>query len=418
MLVDGSSIASKPLNIRESVARLILAGDDEARAASIELAAAGLWDAAIRLAIVWKVAAPLSQRIAGLALDPGPARALLRQMTTAAFVQSSRAARKGVSALQALQKAQIPAAAFKGLASIAGVYRSLAERFIGDADILVKREDLEAALTCLRAAGFQPHLPGEFSDYTSFMRQSPAFAGNLALALNDSEGNEIDLHWNLGISSGAVTIARLLERAKPATLFDTEIPIVSPADALILTSHHAVRENLAPDVTLRDVLDIQAWCLHLEAGGALAAALEQASSAGLAAPLLAIINIPLQFNPAGPLKSAATILTGLARKRDVETARQLTNLFIAQIARSSLNRDLPYLFRLASLRQIAASILSGWSTHRRFMEDMETRNLGRPLPISRRMGLFLGAALHLTPARIRELRALSRAKEAFQNNRT
>ena len=407
---------ANPLNSRELLVRLLLADDAQARFASLEFSRLDKWPEAVRLASLWKVLPTLNRRVAALGADVGgSAQSTLHRMTAAGFVRSARSARKGVNALVELRQKGIPAAAFKGLAAIAGLYRTPRDRFIGDVDILIRQKDLNAALACLETLGFKPDLPGEFPDYVSFMRHSPAFAGNFSVALRDADQSEIDVHWRLGISGQASGTEQLIQRAREAELFGSAIPIVAPADNLILTSHHAVRENLTPDTTLRDVLDIEAWCLQLAAGGELQTALEYVASIGLTSSLLAIINIPPVFHSDSAVEPVAELLQRLARKTEVRTASQLTNLFVFQVHQGPLNRDLSYLFHPRSLRQIAGSFLKGWSKHRRFMQDMEIKNSGRPLPISDRIRFLVRAFAGLMPAQLRMIRALAKVRGTYQN---
>lgn len=406
---------ANPLNSRELLVRLLLADESQARFAGLEFSRLDKWPEAIRLASLWKVLPTLNRRVAALGTDVGDsAQSTLNRMTAAGFALSARSARKGVNALVELRQKGIPAAAFKGLAAIAGLYRTPRDRFIGDVDILIRQEDLNAALVCLEALGFKPDLSGEFSDYVSFIRRVPTFAGNFSAALRDAEQGVIDVHWRLGISGQASGTAQLIQRAREAELFGSAIPIVAPVHSLILTSHHAVRNNLTPDRTLRDVLDIEAWCLQLAACGELQTALEYVASTGLASPLLAMMNIPPVFNSDSAIKPAAELLQGLARKREVRIAEHLTNLFVLQVHQEPLNKNLSYLFHPRALRQIAGSFLKGWSKHRSFMRDMEIKTLGRPLPISARIRFLVRAFARLTPAQVRMIGALAKVKETYQ----
>jgi hypothetical protein len=139
------------------------------------------------------------------------------------------------------------------------------------------------------------------------------------------------------------------------------------------------------------------------------------ASIGLASPLLAIMNIPPVFNSDSAAKPAAELLQRLARKTEVRTARQLTNLFVLQVHKGPLNKHLCYLFDPRSLRQIAGGFLNGWSRYRSFMQDMEIKNSGRPLPISGRIRFLVRAFAGLMPAQLRMIRALAKVKGTYQN---
>jgi len=403
------------LNSRELLVRLLLADEVQARFSCLEFSRLDRWPEAVCLASLWNVVPTLNRRVAAFGVDVGDsARSTLHRTTAARFVRSAWVARKGVKALVELRQKGIPVAAFKGLAAIAGLYCTPRDRFIRDVDVLIREEDLNATLVCLRALGFQPDLPGEFPDYVSFMRHSPAFAGNFSVALRDADGCEIDVHWRLGISGQAMGTGQFIQRTGEAELFGTAIPIVAVPDSLILTSHHAFRENLAPDFALRDVLDIEAWCLKLAACGELHSGLGYVVSLGLASPLLANLSIPLEFNSESAIKPAVEFLRGLVRKNEIRTAKELTDLFVLQVRQGPLNRDLTYLFHPGSVRQIAAGFLNGWSGHRSFMQDMEIKNWGGALPISRRMRLFFRALAGITPAQLRMILALAKVRGAYQ----
>jgi hypothetical protein len=403
--------------VREALLRLLLSDLAQAETVADELSRRRQWSQAVVLGAAWGVLPRLRQRLSALRVDlGGPARSDLRKLTAAAVARSTLRARKGVKVLEHLERRGIPAAAFKGLAAIASLYHGPQDRMIGDVDILIREEDLEAAISGLAELGFRPDLEGSLANWLAFVRRAPGFAGNEALALSDAEKCEVDLHWRLGTHpSPELETPRVIARAQTVEVLGTPVRVVSPGDGLLLSAHHAIRENLVPEAVIRNLLDIEGWCGLLAGRGELEAALERARACGLGAPLLALTSVLARFDSSSAARPAAALLQGTATREDSRAAGRLADLFLFQARQGRVSKDVVYLFHPRALRQIAASLLMGWQRHRRLMKAMETKLRGKPLPLSERLGGLVRSLLHLTPARLRMLRTLVRVKEGYQS---
>ena len=148
--------------------------------------------------------------------------------------------------LGALRDARIPAVALKGLATGAWLYPRAEDRAVSDADILVRRGDLGAALDLLRGAGFA------FEPIPT--RSRWGFIGDASFQplLAPDGGTNIDLH----VEGDAWPFARALtveEIFADATTY-AEIPAPSPTHCLLLAASHAARDLFTVD-SIKTVVD-------------------------------------------------------------------------------------------------------------------------------------------------------------------
>jgi hypothetical protein len=401
--------------VREFLVQLLFSDGPRTAELCKRVSLAGMWPGVIRTAAAWSVVPVLNQRVTACGCEIGPeASALLRKVAAANFARSGFVAQGGVAALGALEAGGLAAAAFKGCAAMASLYRSPQQRTIRDVDILVRPEDLEAALRRLEEAGFRTATPTEVREVIPFARHSPAFAGNLSVPLRSPDGREVDLHWRIGIARRGLSTGELIGRARRAELFGATIPVTAPGDCMVLTAHHAFRENLSPDAAMRDLLDVEAWCGALAARGELRTELERAVALGSLVPLLAMTGIAVAYRPDSPAWEGMEALDALAGARERKTAARLTALFKEQVRAGALNRDLSYLAHPRSLREIAAGVLGGWKRHSAQMRKLEEKNDGRALPLGARLRGLGQSLAELTPARARMIRALARVKEDYR----
>lgn len=389
----------------------ILFGDPAAAQEAAEaLSANGNWPAVLQMAMGWCVSSQLTDAIGALDCHPPKQewRDFRRTMILTFAVSSSRAA-KGVAALRQLSQAGIPAAAFKGLASAARLYRSAGKRTIKDADLLVNRRDLEAALESLAAIGFVPLEAHKIDRLESFLENSPGFSGNKAIVLYGAEGHEIDLHWSVG---EGLDTAALLARSQEVTLFETAVRIVAPEDRIVLTARHAVRENLTIDMIGRDLFDIRLSYDLMDRQGTLVAACNSVTGSSLIG-LLAMTGIlqALHYGEGG-VKKAHAILAARASKKDRRIAAQLNDVFFYQVREGALSKDLLYLTHSRPVLQILAGAWLNWSEYRDLMRSLEEKSQGAEVPIGRRLRMLATNVRKTGLAQFRAIRALARLKFA------
>jgi hypothetical protein len=400
--------ASSPAHVREALVTLLLNDGAAATACAARLAQDGGWDAVCELAELWNVVPNLRARLATLRTElPPRARQNLFERFQRSFAAATLEARRGVVMCRYLEDQGIPVVVFKGLASIAHLYRGApSERMIKDVDLLIRPQDLEPALKALQAAGMQREDGGSLNDYLAFVKNSPGFAGNEAITLRGDGQADLDVHWSFGPQTHPEFQAdAIVARSEMVSLFGTSIRVSAPGDGLMLSAHHSIRETFAPDHMLRDVLDTARWLDLLEARGSLGDALRRAELCRMDTPVLAL----------------AEILVHRSGRRRVAPPRaavsHLATLFEAQVSEGPIAKDFTYLADGHAIRQIVTGVLGGWKRYRAQMAAFETQLSGEPLPLRERLALRVQQLRRFNARRWRLLRTLARAKSAYQRHR-
>jgi hypothetical protein len=372
------TIASKSGNRRALEPLLIeLLLGDESRAETARKQLEQSLDKAGETAELWKVLPQFLERTQSCKHPPKTRRAYM-----AAYGRSSQRIARARPAIDALTKANIAVAAFKGLASIAMLYGDPRRRSIHDVDLLIRPADLTNALKILDRHNFRPQGVADIAEYRHFVANAPGFAGNQAIALYDGEGGEIDLHWEL--RGSGLNVDDILQRAVEAQ----QLPVVSPADALTLTAHHAVRENLAVAGACRDLLDIRLWCHRLQETGTIATVAGQCARSPRASSVLAAANILGNYAPAGPAVLLAAALECLLSPAQCRAARELGRLFHYQLQQGALDNDVLFLVHSRPWLLILRGLSLGWPGYRRTMRSLETQ-LEQDRPLHRRLLTFV-----------------------------
>ncbi len=295
------------------------------------------------------------------------------------YAQSASRASKAIVAIAALQKAGIATVAFKGIASMAVLYRDPKRRTIGDADLLISRTDLTASLSCLEAAGFVRRGVETLEQYLQFVDHAPRFAGNKAIALYGEDGAEIDLHWE--IAGSGLRVDDVLKRSRTAPLMGSTIPVVDSMDGFLLTVHHAIREDLGIENVCRDLLDARLWCEHLRETGGLEDAIARTMACGRAIPALAVATILGGYDDRSAAARAAQLLRDATSSAERKSAALLVELFSYQMGNGRIGKDVLYLVHTRPWRQIVKGLGTGWSGYLQSMKSMEKQvNEETPLP--------------------------------------
>lgn len=365
------------MNSREDLIDVLIGGADVAARAAERLSRENDWLAIFDLAAIWSVVPNLRKRLMELRTPLSPSlKNRLFALFREAHVSSTLQARRGVSVCRKLEEQGFPAVVFKGLASIAHLYGgNPSARTIKDVDILVREQDLEGALVVMENMGLKPDHSDSFAGYAAFVRNSPGFAGNQALSMSGSGLGELDVHWSLGPAPAAeFRVEAMIERSGWVNLFGDQVRVVSPGDGLLLSAHHAVREDFAADGMLRDVLDGSAWLNLLEQRGELRECLERARRCRIEDAVLAL----------GGILAAKGGMVGEAIRLSPNAA-ELARLFWLQARNGPLGKDLTYLADPHSIRQILRGALSGWAGYNAHMKVFETKLSGKPVSLPRRL---------------------------------
>ncbi|QOY87567.1 nucleotidyltransferase family protein [Paludibaculum fermentans] len=358
-----------PDGLAPLLAELVLGATGRARRAAQAIADGnGCLDGTNR-AIQWKVLPQFAEGVSGVSMAPLETLHLRRELLRARG-DTARRATKAVSGIAALEAAGVRALVFKGLASMAVLYRDAPSRTIHDADLLVMPQDVPQAVACLEANGFHREDGGTLAEYTQFVENSPGFAGNQAITLY-TDGSEIDLHWEL--HGCGVKAEELLSRSRKERLHDQWIIVPDPVDALLLTIRHVVRENFAADMICRDLMDTKLRCEVLERDGELHSAMTRIVEAGVEVPALAVLGVLSSYDEGTPASRACRYLEGLVSPVSRASAARLVELFHYQMRHGALPKDVFYLVHSRPLRQIARGLGTSWSSYRRNMKVIEQK---------------------------------------------
>jgi hypothetical protein len=385
--------------------KLLIGADAQSRQAAETIAAIDEWHALVDLCARWKLLPALEARLAALGLAiPAEERAELSRQTVPAFVQSTLCVRAGATALAALQDARIPCAGFKGLATLAYLYSGPRSRTLQDVDVLTRPQDVEAALTVLEAAGFTrlPDVP--WDEYVAFLRNSPGSAGNEAVSLRDAQGGAVDLHWRLG----GLNIESLLAETRTMQVLGRTMPLIAPGHGMLLSVHHALRNDFVPADVARDVCDFAQWQLLIGREPRFDRLAADAQQWGLSTALLALEEIVAELQEIPPLRPSPT-----ATHSDRKKGRQIAALYFYQLREASMNTDLTYLVSPGSALQVISGLAADWKGYRATMRRSEAMNGEPSLPLHTRIWNLAKSAVGLSPQRWRQVRTLARSKDGM-----
>jgi hypothetical protein len=383
--------------------RLLVCDDARAGELAAEIGRRGHWQPVVELCGDWKLLASLEARLErrGIAL-PEMERRRMAERTQPAFVQTMLCLRAGAMALSALERAGIRCAGFKGLAALGYLYPGPRNRTLQDVDALISPRDVEPALTVLEEAGFKrfPEVP--LSEYVAFLRNSPGTAGNEAVSLRDERGGAVDLHWRLG----GMDVEMLLAGATPVEMLNRRLPMLGAGHCMLLSVHHALRNDFVPGDIGRDVSDFVHWQALLSRTGQWDAVSADAERWGLTAACAALARIVagLREEPEGKVPLEAS-------RADLAAGQRLAALYFSQLDLGPMNTDLAYLASPRSVLQVVSGLSGGWKAYRELMRQSETSNGEESLPLQVRLGRLVKSARGLSLSQWRQLRALSLAKD-------
>ncbi len=380
----------------------LLAGTPGTKASAAHaIATSEAWPAVIHHCRRWNVLPALAATIRGefLSLPAVEAAAVVRE-SAIDVLRTKVCLRAGCDTVRLLTDAGIPAVAIKGAAVVAELHPDGPRRVLKDVDVVIRPDTMPAALTLLESRGCRRSVgTGKLTEYITFVQNSPGAAGNEAISLTIGPGADLDLHWKLG----RIDVAALIDTARPAQLMGVEVPIVRPAFSLLLSVHHAVRNDFVPDQIARDVIDCTGWFARLADDPVESAvAREQAARWGLDEAVAAMSLIVRYFGHESWWCSTSSIPSG---------ATDLADLYLHQLDAGPINTDLAYLGSSRAVRQVLAGAWSGWRRYTDMMRAFEARNGEMSLPLWQRLRRLASAATRLSLREWRQLRTLARAKD-------
>jgi hypothetical protein len=178
-----------------------------------------------------------------LAAAPASVRAELHRGYCANAIRNTSFFNRLAVLLRALTEAGVEVIPLKGIPLAEFVYKNRALRRIGDADILVKVEDMAMAERTMRALGYAQESSPRFEAVRKFAQHIPPYkkAGSV----------DVELHWNIGnpMVGTAVDEKGLWARSGRAKIGEVEVGTLSPADMILhlcmhMSVHHMFREHL------------------------------------------------------------------------------------------------------------------------------------------------------------------------------
>ncbi len=394
---------STEVEVGLSAMRVLVSSDAPARLTAEEIVSRGQFMALVDLCGRWKLLAGLEARLAGLGVKlPEAECAQLAQRTQPAFVQTMLCLRAGTTALAALGEAGISCAGFKGMAALAYLYPGPRSRTLQDVDLLIPSRDVESALAVLEEAGFRRFPDAPWSEYVAFLRNSPGTAGNEAVSLRDERGGAVDLHWRLG----SLDVESLLADAAPLDMLNRRLPMLSASHCMLLSVHHALRNDFVPGDVARDVCDFAYWQALLNETGQWEAVQVDAERWGLSAACMALAQIVAELQ-----ENAGTEPPMAVSRANKAAAQDLAGLYFHQLMSGPINTDLAYLASSRPAVQVLRGLTRGWKGYRELMRQSEQSNGEVSLPLRARLWNLGKAMTGISLSEWRQLRALARAKD-------
>lgn len=374
----------------------LLLGDRERAAAAARLFDDQLgWLPAVAVCSDWGALPPFNRRIEELGISlEGPARDKVRRWTSAVFLRSAASLHQGAVALSALAGAGIDAVAFKGVAAVAALYRGPRDRTLGDADVLIRRRDLEAAVDTLEQIGFRLGIECRLADHIQFSQEHPN-AGNQSVSMFAPNGREVDLHWHMG----RVCVETVLADARQADVYGRTIRTASDAHGFLLDVHHILRNSFELDRAVRNLIDCHHWIEALVGRQQIEVVVGQAAAWGLGAPALATVQILARFRPTDAIATSVPAFRERLLQPERQVADALTECFFLQAAAEPWSLDLLKTLDGRGLYQFLRRTMTGVASYtpRATHNDEGTRSAP---PSFRRRLLGLGRALPRTRWRL------------------
>jgi hypothetical protein len=394
------------MKISPLLAGILLGQENVADSSADSIDRGKMWRDTIAVAVHWRVLPQLRSKLA--TLDAGLSESdsdLLKRLSTAAAAESALVCSATETAFRILGAAGIKAAAFKGIATVAAFGGGPASRMLSDADIMLNPEDVPRALECLSAAGFKADIARDMNAWKEMLEERAYRIHDYIDVVSDA-GARLDIHWRIRAPlADGLRIDDILSRAVPQKLSRGNITIVSPADSIILTAHHSVRDRLKPASVVKDLCDIQGSLARSSADLASQVA-NTASRSGLVVAVLSVLQILARFDGSDANKAFTHELRGRATAHEIRDARNLAALFELQL------NGKPVSDAVMGMSGISFPMLRRFaSSHVRGIVDSKYRKDKYPGdgPPSARESIssFVSAVASITPARLRAYRSLA-----------
>lgn len=405
-----------PVGIADAVSKLLLGNALAAVEAGEYLTQNNIWSRAVDVAGIWHVIPTLRKRLESLDIIVSPdQKERLQRLSIAAAAQTMLVAHRGATVLNELSKAGISTAVFKGVALLANLYKSPAERMVGDVDLLIKDEDLFRTSAVLHELGFTPQVSIGLDEWLSHIENRIHPTHDYLVFVDDSKV-ELDVHWKFGVDTeGTFSSPSIVDRAEEADLLGIAVRVATPADSMILTAHHVVRDYFRPGTSIKDLCDLAAWWNIQPERWQVKETVEHASECGLSKALLALWMILTDFNPESRAAEGVDALITTMTNEEQAQARRLRAFFHLQLQEGEVDQVLIGLtdFGLGKLKRFLAYETKIKRKRVAFQKLTESKR-GTRLPGLMRTYRLLRSMLRITPQRVSIYKAAVQERTFFQ----
>lgn len=145
--------------------------------------------------------------------------------------------------ISALERQNIPAIPFKGLALASEVYGDVSYRDAGDLDLLVHRQDIVRAVNLVESLGHRPIFPTSTPREAAYLRtltptrrQAYLLAHSEHHLVREDGLVNVDLHWAIALREFSVPIDTdgIWRRTSSAVICGRQVPALSAEDLLLV----------------------------------------------------------------------------------------------------------------------------------------------------------------------------------------
>ena len=326
------------LSPAEALAGILLGNRDTALESSRILDDRQLWQSALDISALWKVVPRFRLQVEAFNIKlPFDQMKRLQELSVSGTAWTMLVAHRGATAIKALADAGIQVCAFKGVGLLAGLYPSVANRTIGDVDLLLHHENLADAVNILHSIGFSPHVSIPVEEWLKHIsnRIHPTHG---YIVLKSEDMVELDIHWRLGSDeAGNFSTPAILARSERISLLGMAINTAAPLDAMALTVHHVIRDYFRPATAVKDLCDLSAWWEAPLERWWMQDMITYALNCGFSEALLALWIILNDYAPYNRLKSGISLLTENMAEKGRSDAYRLRDLFYRQLQEGALD---------------------------------------------------------------------------------
>lgn len=242
-------------------------GNDEEKSAVLVQWGEDRWDELVRQSVQHSVSAYVYHRLKGLkpaAVIPADIERKLRYMTQRNASRNIRLYHHLGRMLETLSLEGVPVILLKGIHLAAGVYDDIALRYMDDADILVRKDDLHRMVTALFGQGFRV-IEDRLTAYVNWSAGDryhiPDDARHFFTLVHPDWPAALDVHCSLMESARPVRIESdgLWERSVRFRAEGIDALALSSVDTLVYqclhaSLHHLYEYGLRPFCDIRETL--------------------------------------------------------------------------------------------------------------------------------------------------------------------